>query len=64
MVRLDPLDPWHYRFYRRHIRTAAECPYCGRGLTEADVEGGKCPSCKRPLRQENKPTSGKINGPT
>ncbi|MEM2648065.1 MAG: hypothetical protein QXS10_03215 [Candidatus Bathyarchaeia archaeon] len=56
---MDLLDPWHYRFYRRHIRTAAECPYCGRGLTEADIEGRICPSCKRPLRRENVLTSGK-----
>ncbi|MCX8170846.1 MAG: hypothetical protein N3E47_02565 [Candidatus Bathyarchaeota archaeon] len=51
---MDPLDPWHYRFFRRHIKVVAKCPYCRRELTEADMEDGRCPSCKEPLKDKRR----------
>ncbi|MEM2341536.1 MAG: hypothetical protein QXX94_02910 [Candidatus Bathyarchaeia archaeon] len=52
MVRPDPLNPWHYRFFRRHIEAVAGRPYCRHGPTETDLEEGKCPSCGKPIRKD------------
>jgi rRNA maturation endonuclease Nob1 len=51
MVKLDPLNPWHYFFFRRRIKAIAKCPCCKHELREADIEEGKCPSCGKPLKK-------------
>jgi len=53
MVKLDPLNPWHYFFFRRRIKAIAKCPYCKHELREDDIEEGKCSSCGKPLKKMN-----------
>ncbi|MEM3756970.1 MAG: hypothetical protein QXR61_03275 [Candidatus Bathyarchaeia archaeon] len=52
MMKIDLLSLWHHYFFRKRIRVVAECQHCRYGLTEADLEEGKCPSCGMPIRKK------------